>query len=65
LVVGGELVETKNASATEVRGSRIENGEAHSIGPGEVITIPRGTPHWFKRVSAPFTYYVVKSTHQE
>jgi len=27
---------------------------------GDVITIPRGVPHWFKQVDAPFTYYVVK-----
>jgi len=25
--------------------------------------IPRGVPQWFKQVSTPFTYYVIKSTH--
>ena len=29
---------------------------------GDVITIPRGVPHWFKQVDAPFTYYVVKDS---
>ena len=29
---------------------------------GLVNVIPRGVPHWFKKVSTPFTYYVVKST---
>jgi len=26
-----------------------------------VLTIPRGIPHWFRSVKAPFRYYVVKS----
>jgi hypothetical protein len=26
-----------------------------------VLTIPRGVPHWFKSVDAPFRYYVIKS----
>jgi hypothetical protein len=24
------------------------------------VVIPNGTPHWFKKVKAPFLYYVVK-----
>ncbi|MFY9607720.1 MAG: cupin domain-containing protein [Blastocatellia bacterium] len=28
---------------------------------GDVIIVPAGTPHWFKEVSAPFLYYVVKA----
>ena len=34
-----------------------------NIAQGDVVTIPRGVPHWFKQVSTPFTYYVIKSTH--
>ena len=33
---------------------------AADIAEGDVITIPRGVPHWFKQVTGPFTYYVVK-----
>jgi len=25
-----------------------------------VIIVPRGTPHWFREVQGPLTYYVVK-----
>ena len=28
---------------------------------GDVIVVPAGTPHWFKEVSNPFLYYVVKA----
>lgn len=60
VVTGGQLVQPRNLSATEVRGSELSGGEERHIGKGDVITIPRGVPHWFKQVDAPFTYYVVK-----
>jgi uncharacterized protein GlcG (DUF336 family) len=59
-VTGGELVEPRNTSATEIRGRQLIGGEERRIGKGDVITIPRGVPHWFKQVDGPFTYYVVK-----
>jgi len=31
------------------------------ITKGDVIIVPAGTPHWFKEVPAPMTYYVVKA----
>jgi glc operon protein GlcG len=61
LVTGGQLVEPRNTSATEVRGRAIDGGQEQKLQAGDVITIPRGVPHWFKAVEAPFTYYVVKS----
>jgi glc operon protein GlcG len=60
VVTGGQVVQPRNLSATEVRGSELSGGEERHIGKGDVITIPRGVPHWFKQVDAPFTYYVVK-----
>ena len=30
-----------------VEGSRIENGKSRTLGPGDVILIPAGVPHWF------------------
>ncbi|HKS55390.1 MAG TPA: heme-binding protein [Steroidobacteraceae bacterium] len=60
VVTGGQVVQPRNLSATEVRGAELRGGEERHIGKGDVITIPRGVPHWFKQVDAPFTYYVVK-----
>jgi glc operon protein GlcG len=62
LVTGGELVAPRNISPTEIRGTGIQNGESRTIARGDVVTIPRGVPHWFRQVKAPFTYLVVKSS---
>ena len=43
-----------------VRGKYIEGGETRRLVPGDVIIIPNLVPHWFKEVSSPFNYYVVK-----
>jgi glc operon protein GlcG len=61
VVVGGEIVDGKQTAANEIRGSSIRGGETRDLGPGDVLTIPRGVPHWFRSVQAPFRYYVVKS----
>jgi uncharacterized protein GlcG (DUF336 family)/mannose-6-phosphate isomerase-like protein (cupin superfamily) len=61
LVVGGSVSDPQQVSPFEIRGSAIVGGEPHAIARGDVVTIPSGVPHWFKRVETPFTYYVVKS----
>lgn len=64
VITGGEVVAARNISATEIRGASIDGGTELRIGSGDVLTIPRGVPHWFKTVKGPFTYYVIKSTVQ-
>jgi uncharacterized protein GlcG (DUF336 family) len=61
LIVGGEVVSPRNIAADEIRGSEIKGGDAVRLAQGDVMSVPRGTPHWFKRVNTPFSYYVVKS----
>ena len=60
LVTGGVPVGTKTVAPQEIRGSSVTGGETTQLVPGDVIIIPNGVPHWFKDVSAPFNYYVVK-----
>jgi len=60
-VTGGALVEPRNIAADEIRGKEISGGETRKLVKGDVIIVPAGTPHWFKEVSAPFLYYVVKA----
>jgi glc operon protein GlcG len=62
LVVGGQVTGEHAVADGELRGSAIEGGETRHIAVGDVVVIPRGMPHWFKKVTAPFTYYVVKSS---
>ena len=61
LVTGGAAVDAKVTDPDELRGSSITGGEAHELKKGDVIIIPAGVPHWFKEVSNPFLYYVVKA----
>jgi len=61
LVTGGTPVNVKPTAPGELRGERIEGGEARQLTKGDVIIIPAGVPHWFKEVSSPFLYYVVKA----
>ena len=60
LVTGGVAVGAKETEPDEVRGSAIEGGETRRITKGDVITVPAGTPHWFKDVKGPIAYYTVK-----
>jgi len=60
LVTGGTATNLKPTAAEELRGSGIVGGETRKLEPGDVVIIPNGIPHWFKEVSAPFLYYVVK-----
>jgi glc operon protein GlcG len=60
LVTGGQSVDTKEIAPNELRGKYIDGGETRKLVPGDVVIIPNNVPHWFKEVSSPFNYYVVK-----
>ena len=47
LVVGTDVVDAKNASLTEVRGTSIRNGIERKVSAGDVINMPAGLPHQF------------------
>jgi glc operon protein GlcG len=59
-VTGGTAVETKEIEPNEIRGSRIDGGEARQLSKGDVIIVPNNTPHWFKEVGGTFLYYTIK-----
>lgn len=59
-VTGGKSVDPKMVAANEFRGSMIDGGEIHELKKGDVVIVPKGTPHWFKKVDGTFLYYVVK-----
>jgi glc operon protein GlcG len=61
-VTGGALVGAKQIAPNELRGERIEGGVLRELAPGDVVVVPNGTPHWFKAIRGPVTYYVVKAT---
>ena len=59
-VSGGTLIGAKEGRNGNSGGTGIEGGETRHIQKGDVVVIPRGTPHWFKEVPGPINYYVVK-----
>ena len=59
-VTGGKSVDAKQIAPNEFRGSMIDGGETRNLKKGDVVIVPKGTPHWFKEVSGAFLYYVVK-----
>jgi glc operon protein GlcG len=61
LVTGGTPINAKPTAPGELRGERIDGGEPRQLARGDVIIVPAGVPHWFKEVSNPFLYYVVKA----
>src|SRR6478735_1499685 len=64
LVVGGKLVDGKEVSPGEIRGSGIEGGKDYLLEQGVVLTVPRNTPHWVRQTQPGFRYFVVKSIAQ-
>ena len=59
-VTGGTADDLKATAPHELRGSGIRGGETRQIAKGDVLIVPKGTPHWFQEVKGPFDYYVVK-----
>ena len=59
-VTGGTIVDGKMTEPDEIRGANVQGGESRRLVKGDVIIVPRGTPHWFKDVQGPVLYYVVK-----
>jgi glc operon protein GlcG len=59
-VTGGTVEGGRETAPNEIRGTSITNGEVRRIAKGDVLIVPSGTPHWFKDVTGPLNYYVVK-----
>ncbi len=59
-VTGGTMVGGRETAPEEIRGGSVEGGETRTLKAGDFVIVPSGTPHWFKAVPGPLTYYVVK-----
>jgi len=59
-ITGGKSIESRMVAANEYRGTMIDGGETRELKKGDVVIVPKGTPHWFKHVDGTFLYYVVK-----
>jgi mannose-6-phosphate isomerase-like protein (cupin superfamily) len=59
-VTGGTMVGGKTTAPDEIRGTSVQGGETRTLTKGDVMIVPKGTPHWFKEISGTVLYYVVK-----
>jgi glc operon protein GlcG len=60
LVTGGDLVDPHRSAVDEIRAADVTRGESRTVGPGDVVVVPHGVPHWFKDVQGTLHYLVVK-----
>ncbi len=60
-VTGGTVTDGKTTGPGQIRGTGISGGQTFTLSKGDVIVIPKGTPHWFKEVPELVVYYVVKA----
>jgi ankyrin repeat protein len=59
-VTGGTMVGGKLTRPNQWLGTDIQGGQVHHLKKGDFISIPAGTPHWFKEVPQAINYYMVK-----
>jgi glc operon protein GlcG len=60
MVTGGTVVDPVTVEVGEIRGASIKGGERRQLVAGDVVVVPKGTPHWFQSVPGPIDYYAVK-----
>ncbi len=61
LVFGGTVGGGKTTKPGQIRGTDIKGGQTQHLKKGDVVTIPAGTPHWFKELGTPtISYLTVK-----
>lgn len=61
LITGGTVVNPKEASAGEIRGTAVEGGAQVALHQGDFVHIPAGVPHRLMLSgNPPFIYFVIK-----
>jgi mannose-6-phosphate isomerase-like protein (cupin superfamily) len=58
--LGGEITDKKLTAPHEYRGTSIAGGTTRTVGVGDIISAPRGTPHQFDATDGHVLYVVVK-----
>jgi mannose-6-phosphate isomerase-like protein (cupin superfamily) len=59
-VTGGTPVEPRTSAPNEIRAKASTGGKAYQLTKGDVIIVPKGTPHWFEKVSGTIDYLTIK-----
>lgn len=59
-VTGGSVVDERTIRPNELSGTDVRGGVERQVSRGDVFIVPKGTVHWFKKVSASISYFAVK-----
>ena len=59
LVLGGTMAGKRATSAGEWVGTRLDGGDRHPLGPGDIVHIPAGIPHSFLIAGGTHLTYVL------
>jgi len=59
-VTGGSMLEPRSPAPGETLGSGIQGGAVHDLAAGDVVIVPRETPHWFREVDNQIEYLALK-----
>jgi hypothetical protein len=60
-VIGGEVVNARNKTETQIRGTAIKGGKSYLLTPGDIIHVPPSTPHQLLIDPAePYMYLLMK-----
>ena len=60
LTLGGKLESPKEVEPGEWRGPRIEGGQNFDVKKGDLVVVPRGTPHMRSTVGKTFSMILIK-----
>ena len=60
LTLGGRLEEPKEVEPGEWRGPRIEGGQNFDVKKGDLVVVPRGTPHMRSTAGKEFSMILIK-----
>jgi mannose-6-phosphate isomerase-like protein (cupin superfamily) len=70
MVTGGKMANPERLKPEEatvkvlvgpsMRGGALEGGESRKVGPGDMIIVPAGVPHWFSSIDGAIRYSVVR-----
>src|SRR4029079_10210666 len=63
LVLGGKLEAPKEVEPGEWRSPKIIDGKTFEITKGDLVVVPRGTPHQRSTANKEFTVLIIQSSH--
>jgi mannose-6-phosphate isomerase-like protein (cupin superfamily) len=59
-ISGGSIAEPRALGPNESTGVSIRDGRPQRLGPGDVLVVPAGTPHWLQSIDGTLDFFAVK-----